>query len=808
VQRLSSFSPLASLIANNNMASLSLACVASLLLGSTAAIDTPRAPVAPAGSGNGSLTFNNTVIAPAFRASTLSVDWLPDEEDGLVVYQADSGALVFENYATGENDTFVAAENIPEDVYEYWIRSDQEKVLFATNYTQNYRHSYWSNYIVLDVASGEQTPLVDDQNGDIQYAQLAPTGDLIAFVRDNNLYIKDGVTGEISQITNDGGEDMFHGVPDWVYEEEIFGDRSALWFSPDARFLSFLSFNESGVGTFTVQYFMNDSDIAPVYSQNLDIRYPKVGTTNPTVAITLLDLATLDLLPISTDAFSPEELIIGEVSWVTDTHESLIYRAYNRVQTEEKLVTVSVPSVSSKINRERDGSDGWLENGLNIQYVGQLRGNGTYSNANTTYYLDVSDASGWAHIYLFPVNGPASSNITLTSGEWEVRSVLSVDTQRQLVYYTSTERDSTESHLYSVSYATLEKKALVDDSEAGWWSASFSSNNGYYLLNYGGPNVPYQELYAVNSSTPISTVTSNQALVDKLQTYNLPNTTWTQIGPVPDTDYMLNVKVTYPPNFDPSKKYPIMFTPYGGPNSQRATKAYTNYNWNLFVAANPELQYILYTIDNRGGAFQGREFRSTVTEQLGILEAKDQIWAANYLIENNDFIDSNHVALWGWSFGGFLTAKVLETQGADAGPFTLGLITAPVTDWRFYDSMYTERYMRVPETNAAGYEATAIRDTQGFKSVLGGFSIQHGIGDDNVHYQHTAALVDLLVGDGVSPEKMSWRAYTDSDHSIAYNGANVDLYKYLSGLLYKEKLRETGLVEQHGWSKRDVVDFN
>jgi len=219
------------------------------------------------------------------------------------------------------------------------------------------------------------------------------------------------------------------------------------------------------------------------------------------------------------------------------------------------------------------------------------------------------------------------------------------------------------------------------------------------------------------------------------------------------------------------------------------------------------LQYILYTIDNRGGAFQGREFRSTVTEHLGVLEAQDQIWAANYLIENNDFIDADHVALWGWSYGGFLTAKVLETQGADSGPFTLGLITAPVSDWRFYDSMYTERYMRTPDTNFDGYEGTAIRNTEGFKNVPGGFSIQHGIGDDNVHYQHTAALVDLLVGDGVSPEKMSWRAYTDSDHSITYNGANVDLYKYLSGLLYDEKQREAGLVQQHEWSKRSVVDF-
>lgn len=201
---------------------------------------------------------------------------------------------------------------------------------------------------------------------------------------------------------------------------------------------------------------------------------------------------------------------------------------------------------------------------------------------------------------------------------------------------------------------------------------------------------------------------------------------------------------------------------------------------------------------------RGRKYRSLVTSQLGKLEPLDQIWAAEQFIERFDYVNPEKIGMWGWSYGGYLTAKTIE---ADSGVFSFGLITAPVSDWRFYDSMYTERYMRVPETNAAGYEATAIRDTTGFKSVLGGFSIQHGLGDDNVHYQNTAALIDLLVGDGVSPEKMSWRDYTDSDHSIVYNGANIDLYKYLSGLLYKEKQREVGFVEQHGWSKRDVVDF-
>ncbi|KAI1188000.1 dipeptidyl peptidase IV N-terminal region-domain-containing protein [Nemania serpens] len=761
-----------------------------LLQSTVLAIQPPRKPHQPAGNGRKILTWNETFVNNPFGASSISVSWLSGGEDGQYIYQADDGALILENFVTGESSTFVSADVIPDGVWEYWIHSDLSKVLFATNYTKQYRHSYFADYSVLDLASGKVAPLVDDQVGDIQYAEFAPVGDAIAFVRGNNLFLS--LNGTISQITNDGSPDQFNGVPDWVYEEEILGSRSALWWSPDGQKLAYLGFNETGVETFTVPYFMNNQEIAPVYPKNLDLRYPKVGSKNPTVSLTLLTVGSNDKIAIALDAFAEDDLILGELAWLTEGHDSFIYNAFNRVQDLSKHVRVSVgDDVTTKVVRERDGTDGWLDNNVAIRYVGPIE-----KGSKTTYYIDISDESGWQHIYLYATDG--SSKKALTSGKWEVVSILSIDTSRQLIYYTSTEHDSTERHVYSVSYATGKKMALVDDKVAASWSASFSSGGGYYILSYQGPDVPYQELYSVNNTkTPLRTVTSNEDLVKTLQAYNLPETTYFKLKH-PD-GYTMDVKQVLPPNFNPNRKYPVLFTPYGGPAAQEVNKLYATPNWNAYITSDPELEYITYTVDNRGSAYQGRAFRALVASHLGEFEAEDQIWAAKELASRNRFIDKNHIGIFGWSYGGYLSSKVVE---ADSGVFSLALIVAPVSDWRFYDSMYTERYMKTSQMNPDGYAKTAVRNPEGFKNIAGGFIIMHGLGDDNVHYQNTAALVDLLVGAGVPPSKMQWRTYTDSDHSINYHGAYTYLFKELTQQLFREKLRGKETVA-HQWTKKN-----
>ena len=766
----------------------------ALLVPATQAIVPSRQPHQPLGNGTRLLGFNNTVVSSKFKPSSSSVTWFAGGEDGTFVQQASDHSLVLENIVTGSNRTLVPADRVPADSHDYWIRPDLKKVLFATNYTKQYRHSYFANYLVLDVDSGDAKPLVEDQAGDIQYAEFAPEGDAIVFVRGNNLFISPSAGGNATQITSDGDADLFHGVPDWVYEEEVFGDRKTLWWAPDASYLAFLSFNETGVGRFTVPYYLSGHEFAPSYPRELELRYPKVGSTNPKPSLSLLKLDGLEVTDVDVDAFAEDDLVIGEVAWVTDSHSSLVYRAFNRVQDHEKVVRVDVGPKTSHVLRERDGSDGWLDSNLAVAYVGPINGSANGSD----WYLDLSDESGWNHLYLYPVAG--GDPIPLTSGEYEVLSYVKIDTSRQLVFYLSTEHHSTERHLYSVSYKTGKKTALVDDSVPGYWSASFSSKGSYYILSYSGPDVPYQDLYSINSTTPIRTITSNKNLWNELQGYKLPNITYFELENR-DENFTLNVMQRLPANFDPAKKYPVLFTPYGGPGAQEVTKSFQSLNWNAYISSDPELEYVTYTVDNRGTGNKGRAFRASVTKQLGLLEPLDQIWAARELLSRNSFLDADHVAIFGWSFGGFLTAKTLE---ADSGVFATGLIVAPVSDWRLYDSVYTERYMKTLADNEAGYEATAVSRTAGFRNARGGFSILHGTGDDNVHYQNTAALVDRLIAAGVPPGQINWLAFTDSDHRIAYNGDNVWLYKYLTAALYKEKNRRPKGTLVHQWGKRGL----
>ena len=779
---------------------ISLGVLAALV----AAIEPPRFPHQPTGNGSKLLTYNITTGSPGELAvSTTSVTWVKSGQDGDFITNDEDGSFAFENVASGNKTTFLSAGKIPAGYFDYEISPDQSRILWAVNYTKQYRHSYFADYLVQNVATGETESLVKDSRGDIQYATWHPTSSSqIAFVQGNDFFLWD--QGTTSQITDNGGPDMFNAVPDWVYEEEVFSSNNALWFSPDGQYIAFLSFNETGVETFTIPYYLDNKEVPPPYPRELKLRYPKVGTKNPTVSLNLFDVKAKTLSPVAVDAWPADDLIIGEVAWVTDDHDKLIYRAYNRVQDREKLVVVDIETRKSTVSRERDGSDGWLDNNLVITYIGPVSRESSgdadpSATSGARYYLDVSDASGWNHLYLFPLDGGA--NITLTSGPWEVDSILKVDTARQLIHYTSSERDPTERHVYSVSYATGVKTPLVDPSTPAVWSASFSSSGGYYILRYAGPDVPYQDLHALTNppSPAIRTINANTALHTALQTYRLPNITYLTI---PGLDGVpLTAMLRLPATFTPTKKYPLLLTPYGGPGSQTVTKAFQSLTFTSYIASDPDLEYITLTVDNRGTGFRGRAFRAQVARRLGELEAEDQLWAAQWLVERYDWVDGERVGIWGWSYGGYLAAKVVEAQGAGGRVVAFGIATAPVADWRFYDSIYTERYLKLVGDNQAGYEKSAVKAVEGFKGLRGGFLVQHGTGDDNVHFQNSAVLGGVLMGGGVGPEKLKVTFFADSDHGIRYHGQNGWLYKQLSAKLYEERKR-SGAGGGHQWSRR------
>lgn len=719
-----------------------------------------------------------------FAVKRTTLQWTSQGSDGSYVdTDTATGDLLIANIVTGNSSIFVKASDVDkaaQNPYDYSIQPNGEHVLFTANHTKQYRHSFFADYYVFNTAAKTTVPLAANQAGDIQFAGWSPVGNTIAYVRGNNLFIWQN--GTTTQITKDGGPDVFNAVPDWVYEEEIYGDYKTLWFSPDGEYIAFLRFDETGVPTYSIPYYMASKTVAPPYPKFLDLRYPKVGETNPTATLHLLSLSDLAAGPrkVNYNSFAANDLIIGEVAWVTDDHSNLIFRTFNRVQDQEKLLVVDTSTLSANVVRERNASPGWIENNLAIQYVG----NGTY--------LDLSDESGWQHIYLHSVNG--STPIAITNGTWEVTGILNIDATSKTVYYQSTEHDSTERHVYSISFDGTNKKALVDDTLPGYWTASFSAKGNYYILSYNGPNLPYQKLYSTNSSiNSIKTVNDNSKLAAALSAYTLPNVTWSTIQH-PD-GYSFNIMQRLPPNFDPSKKYPIVFDNYGGPNSQQTGKTFRQVDFRAYLASDPELEYIILSVDNRGTGFKGRKFRDPVSGQLGRLEAIDQVYAARE-VAKWPYVDPEHIAIMGWSYGGYLASKVVETA-SDA--FSFAVITAPVSDWRFYDSMYTERYMKNltspsnPSLNgSAAYYETSVHNATGFKNIRGGFILQHGTGDDNVHFQHSAVLVDTLTRAGVGPGKMNVQWFTDSDHSINFHSATALVYKQMARYLWKEKNRKAG----------------
>lgn len=606
---------------------------------------------------------------------------------------------------------------------------------------------------------------------------------------------------------------MFNGVPDWVYEEEILEDKSALWFNEAGDRLAYLSFNETGVQTFRVPYYMDENNpqasLPRPYPRELEIRYPKVGTKNPTVELSLLNLnwgqSGPEPLVIDVNTatrFEPNDCIIGEVAWLGDR---LAARTFNRVQDASKLVLYDIRDNSTKVIKSQDGGEGWIDNSKTMKYLGVIA---QYDPLDVwgkngcceEYFLDKTDLTNWAHFYLFPTMFTKNDAIPVTSGNFDTREILHVDKEAKVIFYSSSENHPTESHLFMVSYRTFEKKQITDASKPGFYSASFSPGSKYMVLDYQGPNVPYQELYAMGDfKNPIRTITSNKALQEKLKEYKLPMIRYADLKH--PAGWNISAMLRYPANFNPDKKYPLLLTPYGAPGAQEVTKRMQAFDFKAYVASDPDLEYFTYTVDNRGTGNRGREFMTQVAHHLGQMEAEDQVWAATQLARQNKFIDRNKIAIWGWSYGGYLSAKVVET---DSGVFSLGLITAPVSDWRLYDSMYTERYMSLPTTNKDNYTTTAVRKLSGFKNIAGGVLMQHGLGDDNVHFQHSAALVDTLVGGGVGPDKLQVQYFTDSDHDQRYNGAYRFLHRQLAKRLWEEKVRVVGNETrgtQHQWER-------
>ncbi|KAK4116532.1 putative dipeptidyl-aminopeptidase B [Canariomyces notabilis] len=754
-------------------------------------------PQATVHRGSGKQVTFDQIQGGFWRPESHSIRWVagPNGEDGLLLEQGAAGKdfLVVQDVRMRKQDLMVGTRVfsgmtlIEEGSFEYEGQSytiveggpskDLQKVLLATNVKSNWRHSTYASYWIFDVKTQVAEPLVPGEPGArLQLAQWSPTSDAVVFTRDNNMYLRRVDSTRLVQITSDGGPEVFNGVPDWVYEEEVLASGTATWWSKDGNYIAFLRTNETGVPEFPVPYFISrPSGKEPkpgeeAYPETRMIKYPKAGAHNPVVDLKFYDVARGDVFSVDIAGhFEDDNRLITEVIWAGD---KVIVKETNRVSDMMRVVLVDVKSRTGKAVRTTDVKaldGGWFEISHQTRYIPADPSKGREHDG----YIDSVIHDDGDHLaYFTPLDNP--DPIMLTSGNWEVvDSQHAVDLDKNVVYFIATKESSIQRHVYQVKLTGEDLKPVTDTTSEGYYSASFSTGAGYALVSYEGPGIPWQKLI----STPTNphrfeyTVEENKELAENARKYELPIKIY---GTINVDGVELNYVERRPPHFDENKKYPVLFQQYSGPGSQTVDKKFT-VDFQSYVAAG--LGYICVTVDGRGTGYIGRKNRVIIRGNLGHWESHDQIAAAKIWAKKK-YVDETRLAIWGWSFGGFNTLKTLEQ---DAGQtFRYGMAVAPVTDWRFYDSIYTERYMLTPQMNGHGYDTSAITNISALSQNVR-WLMMHGVADDNVHFQNSLTLLDQLDMNGV--ENYDVHVFPDSDHSIYFHNANRIVYDKLANWL-------------------------
>ncbi|CAO1606332.1 hypothetical protein XANCAGTX0491_009829 [Xanthoria calcicola] len=754
-----------------------------------------KSPSAPQYHSDKAVTHEQ-VLQGKWRPTRHSISWIngANGEDGLLLEKEGGKGrdyLVVEDVRSRKPDSAslntitlmkegdFKVNGIPVHPSKVWPSPNLEKVLVMSEQQSNWRHSFTGKYWIFDVAT-QQGEALDPAHPDgrIQLASWSPKSDSIVFTRDNNMFLRKLSDTHIAPITKDGGSELFYGVPDWVYEEEVFSGNSVTWWSEEGDYLAFLRTNETAVPEYPIQYFISrPSGETPAkglenYPEVRQLKYPKAGAPNPVVDLQFYDVNKNEVFSIKIENdYTDDDRLITEVVWAGKDGKVLV-KETNRESDILKVVLIDVPIRTGKVIRTVDVNaidGGWFEVSEETRFIPGNPGKGR----NHDGYIDSVVHEGYDHLaYFTPLDNPEP--VFLTSGKWEVvKAPSAVDLENNLVYFVSTKEGSTQRHVYSVKLDGSDLKAVSDTSKAGYYEVSFSTGAGYALLSYQGPDIPWQKVISTPSNADKFDhhIEDNTALAKYAAAHDLPIETYTTLN-LNGVD--LNVVERRPAHFDPKRKYPVLFWLYGGPGSQNVDRRFTI---DFQSAVSSDLGYIVVTVDGRGTGYIGRAARVVIRGHIGYHEAQDQIAAAK-LWAAKPYVDANRMAIWGWSYGGFMTLKTLEL---DAGrTFRYGMAVAPVTDWRLYDSIYTERYMHTPQRNPDGYTNTSITDIGALASNTR-FLLMHGVADDNVHMQNSLKLLDQL--DLARVENYDVHVFPDSDHSIYFHGANRVVYDKLSSWL-------------------------
>ncbi len=660
----------------------------------------------------------------------------------------DSRKIVKFNYKTGEIID-ILFNTIESDfkIKDYEFSSDESKILLAVNAEFVYRRSYTAEYYIYDIATQKLEKL--SNKGRQKYAAFSPNALKVAFVRDNNIFIKDIQANEEKQITFDGKfNNIINGGTDWVYEEEFSFTRAFFW-SPNGDKIAYYKFNESDVKIFNMTKYNND-----LYPENYAFKYPKAGEKNSIVSIHIFDCKskntnTMDIGEIS-DQYIPR------IKWTKDNSKLSIIRE-NRLQNHIEILIANTDNGNSKVIYEEK----------NKYYIERIEDWYMTMTDDGKHFIINSEKDGWNHFYLYDIEGTLINQIT--KGEWDVTDFIGLDSKSQTLYYQSAEESPLHKAVYSINFNGSKKKKL--SIKKGTNKAVFSKGFKYYINYYSNANSPKYVTLHDQKGKLIRVLEDNKELNQAVKDYNLVPVEFFTIN-TPSSKWDLNAYMIKPNNFDSEKKYPMLMFQYGGSGSQRVTDSWLRFfTWHQMLV---QKGYIIVCVDNRGTGARGKEFKKMTYGQLGKYETIDQIEAAEYL-SSLPYIDENRTGIWGWSYGGFLSTSCL-LQGANV--FEMAIAVAPVSSYRFYDTIYTELYMGLPQDNAEGYDNNALLSH--VDKLKGKLLLIHGTGDDNVHFQNSIELARKLTE---ANKQFESQFYIDKAHSIRGSKTQLHLYTRMTNFI-------------------------
>jgi dipeptidyl-peptidase-4 len=684
-----------------------------------------------------------------YRFYATGVDGLTSMNDGLHYTTSDGGKITKYSYETGEQvaellsvKSIKADAGITVNFDAYAFSADEKKVLLSAQTEDIYRYSSRSIFYIWDFETKKLIQLADEK---VRNATFSPRGDKVAYVSGNNLFMFDAATGKTTQITTDGATNqIINGTTDWVYEEEFAFDR-AFWWSPKGDYIAYLRFDETAVPEFSMDVYGKE-----LYPEQVRFKYPKAGEVNSVVTAHIYNVTSGD---VNLALGCAEYEYIPRLVW--KNAETLVAFTMNRHQNHLKMYQV-MPAKGEWCSPWFEETDSaFIEIDDHISF---LKDGG---------FVWLSDRSGYLHLHQVGNDGKFKKQIT--SGNWDVTEFYGVDEAKGTLYYQSNEAHISEKNVYSISLSGKSKKQLTP--QKGSNEADFSTGFTFFINTYTNTTTPPFVTLHNATGKQIRVLKDNAAKAKLLTEFNLSPKEFFTLPTA--SGQQLSAWMIKPLNFDANKKYPVLMFVYGGPGDQQVLNQYDAFNgmWYQSLAAQG---YMIVCVDGRGTGGRGREFRKVTYQQLGKYETIDQTESAQYLA-TMPYVDGSRIGIWGWSYGGYMSSNCLF-QAPET--FKMAIAVAPVTNWRFYDNIYTERYMRTPQENADGYDKNSpINHVKGLK---GKYLLIHGSADDNVHMQNTMRMVEELVQ---ANKQFEVFIYPDKNHSIFGGNTRFHLFKMMTDFI-------------------------